>query len=196
MPCEKWSWQTLIPSWKLYLHRNIHPYKNEEKISLLVAVSVALISVLDPYMFSEEDDNHLFIEFTNIQFSCCVFDRMVSKEVHITPIVTSFDVRTVLAPAVSVSKGGQAQGTQDTVLVCGHSMEINFVSDVNLYISNSQVSTRLPNFCLLRSGIVCLFLCQITNVCLCPLSLCACLFFCLCLFGLWFVYFLGVSPCG
>ena len=69
-------------------------------------------------------------------------------EVRLIPVLSSFDLRVIFAPAiVSPAKGSVCQ------LVCGHSVELNATSDLDFFLSVSQLQLLCD---ILTSNVSCL----------------------------------------
>ena len=69
-------------------------------------------------------------------------------EIRLTPILSGFDLRVIFAPAIiSSPKGSVSQ------LVCGHSVELNATSDLDFFLSVSQLYLLCD---ILMSNISCL----------------------------------------
>lgn len=75
--------------------------------------------------------------------------RRGTGKVHVTPITQGSDFRLVLAPSVSFEKSSTIGGTflSQNVPVCGWSLEFNVVSDVDVFLSKTQVWFTLRHCC-------------------------------------------------
>nr|XP_002741992.1 PREDICTED: vacuolar protein sorting-associated protein 13B-like [Saccoglossus kowalevskii] len=65
--------------------------------------------------------------------------RKSPQGIRLNPVVLGFDVRIVAAPAVMCDKQTPEGGMPETVTVCGHSLEINMTTDMEVYLSTEQV---------------------------------------------------------
>lgn len=66
--------------------------------------------------------------------------RQQEKRVILSPIITDFSVRITAAPAVIYRKPLSADhGPAEEVVVCGHSLEMNITSNLELFLSAAQV---------------------------------------------------------
>ncbi|XP_028969409.2 vacuolar protein sorting-associated protein 13B isoform X3 [Esox lucius] len=66
--------------------------------------------------------------------------RHQEKRAILTPILTDFSVRVTAAPAIIFSKPVTPDnGQAEEVVVCGHSLEVNVTSSLELYLSVAQV---------------------------------------------------------
>ncbi|XP_067305536.1 intermembrane lipid transfer protein VPS13B [Pseudorasbora parva] len=66
--------------------------------------------------------------------------RQQEKRVILSPIITDFSVRITAAPAVIYRKPlSPDHGPAEEVVVCGHSLEMNITSSLDLFLSASQV---------------------------------------------------------
>ncbi|XP_058602808.1 intermembrane lipid transfer protein VPS13B isoform X2 [Onychostoma macrolepis] len=66
--------------------------------------------------------------------------RQQEKRVILSPIITDFSVRITAAPAVIYRKPLSADhGPAEEVVVCGHSLEMNVTSSLDLFLSADQV---------------------------------------------------------
>ncbi|XP_070535266.1 intermembrane lipid transfer protein VPS13B-like [Ptychodera flava] len=65
--------------------------------------------------------------------------RKSPQGIHLRPIVLGFDIRTVVAPAVVCDKPTPDGSSTETITVCGHSLEVNLTSDMEVYLSTDQV---------------------------------------------------------
>uniref|UniRef100_A0A9J8BQX9 Vacuolar protein sorting 13 homolog B n=1 Tax=Cyprinus carpio carpio TaxID=630221 RepID=A0A9J8BQX9_CYPCA len=66
--------------------------------------------------------------------------RQQEKRVILSPIITDFSVRITAAPAVIYRKPLSADhGPAEEVVVCGHSLEMNVTSSLELFLSAAQV---------------------------------------------------------
>ncbi|XP_073702990.1 intermembrane lipid transfer protein VPS13B [Garra rufa] len=66
--------------------------------------------------------------------------RQQEKRVILSPIITDFSVRITAAPAVIYRKPLSADhGAAEEVVVCGHSLEMNVTSSLDLFLSAAQV---------------------------------------------------------
>ncbi|XP_056617879.1 intermembrane lipid transfer protein VPS13B-like isoform X2 [Triplophysa dalaica] len=66
--------------------------------------------------------------------------RHQEKRVILSPIITDFSVRITAGPAIIYRKPlAAAHGATEEVVVCGHSLEMNVTSSLELYLSVSQV---------------------------------------------------------
>ncbi|KAI7806135.1 putative vacuolar protein sorting-associated protein 13B-like [Triplophysa rosa] len=66
--------------------------------------------------------------------------RQQEKRVILSPIITDFSVRITAGPAIIYRKPlAAAHGATEEVVVCGHSLEMNVTSSLELYLSVSQV---------------------------------------------------------
>ncbi|XP_022088777.1 vacuolar protein sorting-associated protein 13B-like isoform X2 [Acanthaster planci] len=63
------------------------------------------------------------------------------REVSLLPVIVGIDIRFVAAPAIIVDKahGASDKHRSTPVMVCGHSIEVNFTSDMTCYLSTGQV---------------------------------------------------------
>jgi len=85
----------------------------------------------------------LCLVFIGLFFYCSSVD-----EIRLIPVLSSFDLRVIFAPAiVSSSKGSVCQ------LVCGHSVELNATSDLDFFLSVSQLHLLCD---ILMSNVSCL----------------------------------------
>jgi len=62
------------------------------------------------------------------------FLRFSVDEIRLIPVLSSFDLKVIFAPAVVYSPKGSVSR-----LVCGHSVELNATSDLDLFLSVSQL---------------------------------------------------------
>jgi hypothetical protein len=79
-----------------------------------------------------------------------VIIRQSAKEVHISPLLTGSDFKIVLAPAVTMERTvvdvkDASNPLKDSITVCGWSVEFNFVTNVDIFVSKSQVNTSSSN---------------------------------------------------
>ncbi|XP_037309384.2 intermembrane lipid transfer protein VPS13B-like isoform X2 [Pungitius pungitius] len=66
--------------------------------------------------------------------------RHQERRAILTPILTDFSVRVTAAPAIIFSKNVPPDcGQAEEVVVCGHSLEVNVTSSLDLYLSVAQV---------------------------------------------------------
>ncbi|XP_033123358.1 vacuolar protein sorting-associated protein 13B-like [Anneissia japonica] len=65
--------------------------------------------------------------------------RQSPQQISISPIIHSFDLRVVAAPAIIMDKPSADPTSKKRITVCGHSLEFNITSDVDLYLSAGQV---------------------------------------------------------
>lgn len=66
--------------------------------------------------------------------------RQQEKRVILSPIITDFSVRVTAAPAIIYRRPLAAvHGATEDVVVCGHSLEINVTSSLELFLSISQM---------------------------------------------------------
>ncbi|KAJ8013405.1 hypothetical protein DPEC_G00052920 [Dallia pectoralis] len=70
--------------------------------------------------------------------------RHQEKRAILTPILTDFAVRVTAAPAIIFNKPvSPDNGQAEEVVVCGHSLEVNVTSSLELYLSVAQVHLLL-----------------------------------------------------
>ncbi|XP_024917375.1 vacuolar protein sorting-associated protein 13B isoform X2 [Cynoglossus semilaevis] len=78
--------------------------------------------------------------------------RHQERRAILTPILTDFSVRVTAAPAIIFSKSSSPDtGQTEEVVVCGHSLEVNVTSSLDLYLSIGQVQLLQQ---LLRDNVV------------------------------------------
>uniref|UniRef100_A0A8C7Y913 Vacuolar protein sorting 13 homolog B n=1 Tax=Oryzias sinensis TaxID=183150 RepID=A0A8C7Y913_9TELE len=66
--------------------------------------------------------------------------RHQERRAIVTPILTDFSVRVTAAPAIIFSKSLPLEsGPTEEVVVCGHSLEVNVTSSLDLYLSVAQI---------------------------------------------------------
>ncbi|XP_071944934.1 intermembrane lipid transfer protein VPS13B-like [Antedon mediterranea] len=65
--------------------------------------------------------------------------RQSPQQISVSPIVHSFDLRVVAAPAIIMDKPSSDADSKKRITVCGHSLEFNITSDIDLYLSAGQV---------------------------------------------------------
>uniref|UniRef100_A0A3P9JC91 Vacuolar protein sorting 13 homolog B n=1 Tax=Oryzias latipes TaxID=8090 RepID=A0A3P9JC91_ORYLA len=66
--------------------------------------------------------------------------RHQERRAIVTPILTDFSVRVTAAPAIIFSKSLSLEsGPTEEVVVCGHSLEVNVTSSLDLYLSVAQI---------------------------------------------------------
>ncbi|XP_038051923.1 vacuolar protein sorting-associated protein 13B-like [Patiria miniata] len=63
------------------------------------------------------------------------------REVSLLPLVVGIDIRFVASPAIIIDKahGASDKHRSSPVTVCGHSIEVDFTSDMTFYLSTGQV---------------------------------------------------------
>jgi len=109
----------------------------------------AKVQFIDIYIniniqLTEMDCCHFLLNLDiNVQFCCCSVD-----EIRLIPVLSGFDLRVIFAPAIiALPKGSHCQ------LVCGHSVELNATSDLDFYLSVSQLHLLCD---ILTSNVSCL----------------------------------------